>query len=257
MKEPKVLVYIPFHNYEEYIRECLESVVSQTYPNMKIIASDNASTDSSPYIVKEYSQIELIQFAEYHPLNNPGESTAIVRNNDCDFLITLAADDKLVPNFWEQVLPYFYSKDIGFVRVACYQFSDKNLEGSLWRPFPFNNAVEILIENKVFSSSPIRKVAYDAVGGMDTHSFFADWDLWIRLILEGWKWATCYKPMYWYRRHLGAESYNYNSRMDGPAYSYMRNKWMATLRKFKIQSSSMATPQMIGEGVKEPTHGLY
>ncbi len=228
MTTPRVLCYIPFHNYEEYIRECLESVVSQTYPNMEIIASDNASTDSSPDIVGEYSQVKLVQFSNYIELNNPGEST-IIKNSDCDFFITLAADDKLEPNFWEQVLPYFTSNDIGFVRIPCYQFSDKNPEGSLWRPFPFNNAIEILIENKVFSSSPIRKVAYDSVGGMDPQCFFADWDLWIKIILKGWKWATCYKPMYWYRRHPSAESYKYDSSLNGPVYTHMRNKSIDTI----------------------------
>jgi len=245
MSQPKVMVYVPFHNYKEYIRECLDSVVSQTYPNQEIIASDNGSDDGVADIIKnEYPMVKLIQFPEYTSINNLGIPLAI-EQSDCEFFTHLAADDKLCPNYWEQLLPLFSSDDIGFVRVGCYQFSDKNPEGSEWRPPPFKNPLEILESNKVFLTSPIRREAFDSVGGEDLKCFFVDWDLWIRLILKGWKWATYPKPIYYFRRHPKAWSYNYSYSLMGSELTYMREKWMETLRKFNIQESMMATHRMI------------
>jgi glycosyltransferase involved in cell wall biosynthesis len=42
-----VSVIIPVHNVEEYLEECLNSIISQTYKNLEIILIDDGSTDNS------------------------------------------------------------------------------------------------------------------------------------------------------------------------------------------------------------------
>lgn len=53
---PKVSVIIPVYNVEEYLRECLDSVVNQTLKEIEIICIDDGSTDNSLEILKEYAQ---------------------------------------------------------------------------------------------------------------------------------------------------------------------------------------------------------
>ena len=50
-----VSVVIPVYNSERYLEECLDSVISQTYQNIEIIAVDDGSDDSSLDILKKYS----------------------------------------------------------------------------------------------------------------------------------------------------------------------------------------------------------
>ena len=52
---PKVSVIIPVYNVEQYLRECLDSVVNQTLREIEIICVDDGSTDSSLDILKEYA----------------------------------------------------------------------------------------------------------------------------------------------------------------------------------------------------------
>ncbi|MBR1374174.1 glycosyltransferase family 2 protein, partial [bacterium] len=52
---PKVSVIIPVYNVEQYLRECLDSVVNQTLKEIEIICVDDGSTDSSLEILKEYA----------------------------------------------------------------------------------------------------------------------------------------------------------------------------------------------------------
>ena len=55
MTSDLVSVVIPVYNSEKYLEECLDSVISQTYQNIEIIAVDDGSTDSSLEILKKYS----------------------------------------------------------------------------------------------------------------------------------------------------------------------------------------------------------
>ena len=55
MTSDLVSVIIPVYNSEKYLEKCLDSVISQTYPNIEIIVVDDGSIDSSPDILKKYS----------------------------------------------------------------------------------------------------------------------------------------------------------------------------------------------------------
>ena len=53
---PKISVIIPVYNVEEYLCQCLESVIKQTLREIEIICIDDGSTDNSLKILQEYAQ---------------------------------------------------------------------------------------------------------------------------------------------------------------------------------------------------------
>ncbi|MBX0813963.1 glycosyltransferase family 2 protein, partial [Campylobacter jejuni] len=56
MQTKIVGVVIPIYNVEEYLRECLDSVVNQTYKNLQVVLVNDGSTDeNSLNIAKEYT----------------------------------------------------------------------------------------------------------------------------------------------------------------------------------------------------------
>ena len=55
-KMPKVSIIIPTYNVEDYLRECMESVVRQTLHDIEIICINDGSTDGSLKILQEYAQ---------------------------------------------------------------------------------------------------------------------------------------------------------------------------------------------------------
>ncbi len=56
IKNHKISVIIPVYNVEAYLRQCLDSVISQTYKNLEIIIVDDWSTDNSWEICDEYAK---------------------------------------------------------------------------------------------------------------------------------------------------------------------------------------------------------
>lgn len=59
MKINKVSVIIPVYNTEEYLGQCIDSVMQQSYRDLEILLIDDGSTDSSPIVCDRYEQCDL------------------------------------------------------------------------------------------------------------------------------------------------------------------------------------------------------
>ncbi len=82
MQTKIVGVVIPIYNVEEYLRECLDSVVNQTYKNLQVVLVNDGSTDeNSLNIAKEYT-LKDERFILFDK-ENGGQSTA--RNVGIEF----------------------------------------------------------------------------------------------------------------------------------------------------------------------------
>jgi len=76
-KNPLVSICIPTYNNARFLRESLDSIVNQTYLNKEIIVSDNASTDETEKIVKEY--VEKYKVKYYRNEKNIGAEANFTR----------------------------------------------------------------------------------------------------------------------------------------------------------------------------------
>ena len=104
---PKISVIIPIYNMDAYLRECLDSVVSQTLKEIEIICVDDGSTDYSQMILAEYAWKDK----RVKVITQTNHGVAFARNVgiDCatgEFLYFLDPDDWL-PD--EQVLSDLYA----------------------------------------------------------------------------------------------------------------------------------------------------
>lgn len=75
MNNPKVSVVIPVFNTDKYLRQCLDSVINQTFQDIEIIIVNDGSTDNSVNIIKEYQQKDSrVVFVDFS--NHKGVSDA-------------------------------------------------------------------------------------------------------------------------------------------------------------------------------------
>lgn len=56
MKNPLISVIVPVHNAEDFLEECIESILAQTYKNIEILLINDDSTDKSAEILEEYKK---------------------------------------------------------------------------------------------------------------------------------------------------------------------------------------------------------
>jgi glycosyltransferase involved in cell wall biosynthesis len=91
---PKVSIVIPVYNVENYLKECLNSLINQTFKDIEIICVNDGSTDNSLNILNEYSQNDN----RIKVFNQSNSGAAISRNNGIkeangEYLAILDADD--------------------------------------------------------------------------------------------------------------------------------------------------------------------
>ena len=101
LSKPLVSVLLPTYNSEKYIRKALDSVLSQSYPNVELVISDDASTDRTPEILTEYKAryphaIKL--FVQKQNLGVTRNCNFILRHCSGDHVLFFAGDDLLYEN---------------------------------------------------------------------------------------------------------------------------------------------------------------
>lgn len=102
MNEAKsVSIVIPVFNAERYLRECLDSVIGQTYKNLEIICVDDGSSDGSFSILEEYGRAD--KRIRLMKQEKESRTAALARNMGMeaaagDYLAFLDADDFLEEN---------------------------------------------------------------------------------------------------------------------------------------------------------------
>ena len=92
---PRVQLFIPVRNGANYIRECIESITMQTYPNWSLTVSDNQSTDDTEEIVASFLSDSRITWARQATnVGLIGNFNSCIDRATADFYAVLAHDDK-------------------------------------------------------------------------------------------------------------------------------------------------------------------
>ena len=71
---PKISIIVPVYNVAPYLRQCLDSLVGQTYRNIEIICIDDGSTDGSGEMLNQYAESDA-RISVFH-IENAGVSSA-------------------------------------------------------------------------------------------------------------------------------------------------------------------------------------
>lgn len=105
---PTVSVITPVYNGQDYLAECIQSVLQQTFADFEFVVVDNVSTDDSAAIVLEYaardSRIRLVRESQFVAAI-PNHNRAVrAMHSDARYMKFLHADDWLYPECLEQMV---------------------------------------------------------------------------------------------------------------------------------------------------------
>jgi glycosyltransferase involved in cell wall biosynthesis len=138
---PLVTVLTPVFNGEEYLAECIESVLSQTYKNWEYIIVNNCSTDGTQAIAERYAKTDV-----RIRVHNGEEFVDVIENHNRAFRLispaskyckVVSGDDWIYPECVARMVEVAEaSPSVGI--VGCYQLSGSRV---LWQGFRHPRAV--------------------------------------------------------------------------------------------------------------------
>lgn len=132
-----ISIIVPIYNAERYLRACLDSLIGQTEKDLQILLVDDASTDSSLAIAKQYAT----QDSRITLLSQPHAGQSAARNLGMahakgDYIAFVDADDALEPDWCERHLAAIEGVDYvqsGYKRVQPSAISCQQLPKNRWQ----------------------------------------------------------------------------------------------------------------------------
>ncbi|MDF3147938.1 glycosyltransferase family 2 protein, partial [Streptomyces sp. T21Q-yed] len=120
---PRFSVIVPAYKVQAYLHECLESVLSQSYPDLELIAVDDCSPDASGAIIDEFAardaRVRPVHLAENRGLG-PARNAGMAQATG-DYLIFLDSDDSLTPDALHAIADRL--KETGDPDVLVYDYA--------------------------------------------------------------------------------------------------------------------------------------
>lgn len=163
MGHPLVSIVVPTYNVERYVEDCIDSLLNQTYKNKEIIVLDDASTDATVYLLKQYgNQIQLIQ-------NKTNKGQGARRNEglkqaEGNYIYFVDSDDWIEPDTIDKLVKQAEETDADLVRFNGTVFYEGDMTLLDKGNYDFSHVLEnkatysgedILVKNRhSFSASP-------------------------------------------------------------------------------------------------------
>jgi glycosyltransferase involved in cell wall biosynthesis len=118
-RRPRVTLGMPVYNGEAYLEESLRSLVGQTYEDFELIISDNASTDRTSTICRDFANNDR-RIRYRRNAENVGfvrNQNPIIRDAIGDYFLLTHSDDVRLPTYLERTIPIL-DEDPGI--TVCY-----------------------------------------------------------------------------------------------------------------------------------------
>lgn len=121
----KVSIGIPVYNVSEYLRQCLNSVLRQTFTDFEVILVDDGSTDDSFRICQEYASRDK-RFKLIHQENKglAGARNTCLKHMTGDFIAWLDSDDWLEDDYLERLVNTQVKTGADIVCIGIKTFMD-------------------------------------------------------------------------------------------------------------------------------------
>lgn len=196
--DPLVSIICISHNHEKFVCEALDSVIGQTYLNIELVILDDYSTDNSVQQIKEWIKKRNLNPIFIQNQRRLGVTTSFntaFRQSSGTYIVDLAADDILLPNFvYEHIINFqntqYTNPGVSYCNVefvtenlehSDYQNHDKREFELMRRPTQgmiYKDIVRLSFFNPIGLMS--KREVYEKLNGYDESLAFEDLDYWIR-----------------------------------------------------------------------------
>lgn len=208
-----ISIIVPCYNQAQYLPDCLQSVVEQTYSHWECIIVNDGSPDNTEAVALEWAAKD--NRIKYLKKENGGLCSARnagISSAEGKWILPLDADDKIGKDYLKFAHDIMISKsEVGLIYANANYFGDRE---EVWA-LPEYNLKTLLRANMIYCSAFYKKEDWIRIGGYDTNmkNGWEDWEFWIHLL------GTSNKKVY----KLEYTGFYYRIKNDSMIYTFVRN----------------------------------
>ena len=228
----KISFILPGYNVENYVLECIESILRQPIENIEIIYVDDKSTDKTLQICELFARKDQRVKVVVHEKN---KGSYAARNTGLslasgEWVVFIDPDDLVSPNFFSAIQPTLENSESDLVVYNYESFNDGGRLPSVDYSESTHFASQAdLLNLKAFAWLKLIKRSFLIQSGIRFYEGKTMWD-----ILFHWQVVlACKSPIYldqkllWYRQRSSASSYRVDwYRAEGFEVMYQLHEWL-------------------------------
>lgn len=240
----KVSVIVPNYNHAPYLKERVDSILAQDYPEMEIILLDDASSDESAAILGAYAKhprVTAFLRSETNSGNPFIQWQRGIRQATGDYIWIAESDDVAAPTMLSRLVAAMETQDavLAFAQSRCIDEQGRALPRRITAPFLHDFAIDgktyvlrhLLGENTICNASAVlfRREAANTVDMAEVAQYRVSGDrlFWIRIAWQG-RVAFVAEPLNRFRQHtqkvsIAAAGQGLNCIQDHHIYQQVRS----------------------------------
>lgn len=260
-----ITIVVPVYNTYDYLGRCLDSLLCQTYRDIKIICINDGSTDDSKKLIEKYIENDGRISCFYQ--ENGGAASArnkgidlFVKDEDSQYIIFVDSDDFVENDFVETLFETLKEYDADIATCNMKPYGDKSEGNKETSVYNRREVLSLYFKDQVFLETPVCKIykkkMFDEIrfpNGKHYEDTFAtyrfiekadkvahiDYYSYQFIIREGSLTHSTYSDHEYDKVEAGREIYNYykGSEFERTAY----NKYLGILFYFIIKTNRNRT----------------
>ena len=237
-------IILPVKNGGSHIKECVDSILKQTYVDFELLVLDNASKDATLEYLQSINDSRLKIFLSEKDLGIVENWGRIKDLKKGTFITLIGHDDILLPNYLAEMDRLIHAFPEASLYQSHFKFIDvaSNITGDC-KPMVAQEDVGSFLEKQFTNSIDsmgtgymMRSKDFDELGGMPQqypNLIFADYQLWMQLTALSFK-ATSPECCFYYRVHKSASTLT-----NGQKYQEAFLKYGDFLHHFQHKSTKV------------------
>jgi len=221
MENSLVSIIIPTFNGELYVRDAVDSALSQTYKNIEVIVVNDGSTDNTRSVLSSYIESGKIKYFFQENMGLAGARNAGIKSANGKYIAFLDSDDIFLPAKIEKQIAYLDEhKECDVSYCDIWHFFEETPEEKLSLNYVYCSGSEVfsrLLKKNFINPLTIimRRSVYERFGGFnESFKRSEDWEYWIRLSWRGVNFCFLPEKLARYRMRASSLSYSWESEVQ-------------------------------------------
>lgn len=141
MSRPLLSICIPTYNRAAFLPTCLESIISQItdeelHKSIEVVIADNASTDNTENVVKEYLEKYpyIVYFRNERNLGFDRSFERLIEKSSGKYCLSIGDDDAFFEDTLKYIVDTIKTTDVPFFNLNCWGYDNLLQEKALHKP---------------------------------------------------------------------------------------------------------------------------